>query len=426
MEAVRPWNAALTSMLAVVLFCISQPAAAQNARSQNFLVHAPTQELADSVAQHAEKFRNELAEYWLGKRLPNWPTPCPIEVVAGPHLAAQGATTYNRSPVGNFQMKVIGTPERILDSVLPHEVTHTVMATHFGRPLPRWADEGICTTVEHSAERNKHEIKLREYLSNRRGIAMNDLFLLTEYPQDMLPMYAQGYSVCRFLIQQSGPREFIKFLEGYMSNPRNPSWTTNVQSHYGYESLRQLQDRWLAWVAQGSGPVESFVSTRARSGSTNSNIRQVAATASDVAGSVRSGSWYQGRRDQIAAGASRSLSGQTALELNPPGQGTGSRGQTTGTRGQSMGTGGQGMGTGRQGTGTRGQSTGEQTALGQIASGAASHPSTIGGASRNVRSLGPPSVISSGHYSVAQPQREQDFGAAVPMASSARSAGVFR
>ncbi len=33
-------------------------------------------------------------------------------------------------------MEVIGTPERILDSVLPHEVTHTILATYFGRPLP--------------------------------------------------------------------------------------------------------------------------------------------------------------------------------------------------------------------------------------------------------------------------------------------------
>ncbi len=121
-------------------------------------------------------------------------------MVAGDNLAAQGVTTYNPAPVRDFQMEVIGTPERILDSVLPHEVTHTVLATYFGRPLPRWADEGICTTVEHVSERSKHEAKLREFLSSRRGIAMNQLFLLTEYPPDVLPMYAQGYSVCRFLI----------------------------------------------------------------------------------------------------------------------------------------------------------------------------------------------------------------------------------
>lgn len=261
MDAIRSRRVGLAALAWIVAVWIATGAEAQNARSKNFLVHAPTQALAEAVARDAERFRDDLAEYWLGQRLPDWPTPCPIEVVAGPRLAAQGVTTYTRSPIGNFQMEVVGTPERILDSVLPHEVTHTVLATHFGRPLPRWADEGICTTVEHSAERNKHEAKLREFLSTRRGIAMNRLFLLTEYPADMLPMYAQGYSVCRFLIEQSGPRRFIKFLEDYM---QRPSWTANVQTHYGYESLEELQQQWLGWVADGSRSVESFVSTRAK------------------------------------------------------------------------------------------------------------------------------------------------------------------
>ncbi|MEM0927142.1 MAG: hypothetical protein AAGJ83_13955, partial [Planctomycetota bacterium] len=234
-------------------------ASAQNARTENFLVHAPTQQLADLVASEAERYRNELAEYWLGRRLPKWPMPCPIEVVPGPRLAAQGVTRYDRHTGSNFQMEVIGTPQRILDSVLPHEVTHTVLATHFRGPLPRWADEGICTTVEHRDERRKHEMKLIEFLKTRRGIAMNEMFLLKEYPMDMLPMYAQGYSVCRFLIEQSGPRQFVNFIEDYM---REPSWTRNVRKHYGYESLASLQENWLAWVTNGSGPVDAFVSTR--------------------------------------------------------------------------------------------------------------------------------------------------------------------
>ncbi|MCD0463088.1 hypothetical protein [Roseiconus lacunae] len=234
---------------------------AASKRSQNFYVEADTQALADAVATHAERYRRELAEYWLGKELPPWPQPCPIKVISGPRLAAQGATTYNPRPVSNFRMEVIGTTERILDSVLPHEVTHTVMATHFGRPLPRWADEGICTTVEHAAERNKHERKLREFLRTDRGIAMNRLFLLTEYPQDMLPMYAQGYSVCRFLVEQQGPRRFIEFLEDWM---QSRSWTGNVQKHYGYESLSDLQENWLNWVSDGSGSVEGYVASNRR------------------------------------------------------------------------------------------------------------------------------------------------------------------
>ncbi|TWU17517.1 hypothetical protein Pla52o_50730 [Novipirellula galeiformis] len=234
---------------------VGNGAEAANFRTQNFLIHAPDQALAQAVGEAAERYRKDLATYWLGAPLPPWPVPCPVRVVSGPQLAAQGVTTYNRAPVRDFQMEVVGTPERILDSVLPHEVTHTILATHFGRPLPRWADEGICTTVEHESERQKHEAKLREFLGTRRGIAMNKLFLLTEYPNDVLPMYAQGYSVCRFLIDQDSPQTFIQFLQDYM---QNPSWTANVRKHYGYESLAELQDYWLAWVAAGSGPVEKF------------------------------------------------------------------------------------------------------------------------------------------------------------------------
>ncbi len=249
--------AARTVCLLVAHFAVlaATTAMAANFRTQNFLIQAPDPELARAVGEAAERYRNDLATYWLGHPLPTWPTPCPVRVVAGPNLAAQGVTTYNRAPVRDFQMEVVGTPERILDSVLPHEVTHTVLATHFGRPLPRWADEGICTTVEHESEKNKHEAKLREFLSTRRGIAMNQLFLLTEYPNDVLPMYAQGYSVCRFLIEQKDAPTFIAFLTDYMSRP---SWTENVKKHYGYDSLAELQQYWLAWVGDGSGPVERF------------------------------------------------------------------------------------------------------------------------------------------------------------------------
>jgi hypothetical protein len=262
MEADSRWHRfsrSLTVCLAVVcsfgLTLGGMSADAANYRTQNFIIQAPDAALAKAVGDAAEAFRRDLATYWLGQPLPPWPTPCPVRVVAG-NMAAQGVTTYQRSPVRDFQMEVIGTPERILDSVLPHEVTHTVLATHFGRPLPRWADEGICTTVEHESERNKHEAKLREFLATRRGIAMNDLFLLTEYPSDVLPMYAQGYSVCRFLIEQQDAPTFIAFLSDYM---RHPSWTDNVKKHYGYESLAELQQYWLAWVSDGSGPVDRYV-----------------------------------------------------------------------------------------------------------------------------------------------------------------------
>jgi hypothetical protein len=259
LSAVTP----VTPLAAIALLCVANAASAVAAdyRTQNFLVMAPDAGLARAVGDAAEAYRRDLAIYWLGGELPPWPTPCPIRVISGPNLAAQGVTTYNRAPVRDFQMEVVGSPQRILDSVLPHEVTHTILATYFGRPLPRWADEGICTTVEHVSERQKHEAKLLEFLRSRRGIAMNKLFLLTEYPQDVLPMYAQGYSVCQFLIAQNGARQFVGFLGDYM---QNPSWTHTIRKHYGYESLAELQQAWLAWVSDGSGPVDAYVKNAPR------------------------------------------------------------------------------------------------------------------------------------------------------------------
>ena len=122
-------------------------------RTQNFIVTAPTPHFAQQVAISAENYRRDLAVEWLGRELPPWQEPCPIRVEVGPHLGAGGATSFafvGGQPTG-WTMSIQGSAERVLDSVLPHEVTHTIFATHYGRPLPRWADEGACTIVEHDS-----------------------------------------------------------------------------------------------------------------------------------------------------------------------------------------------------------------------------------------------------------------------------------
>ena len=109
-------------------------------------------------------------------------------------------------------MTIQGSAERLLDSVLPHEITHMIFASHFRRPLPRWADEGGATSVEHASERAKHHKMLVQFLQSNRGIAFNRMFAMKEYPRDIMPLYAQGYSLAEFLIQQGGRAEVLDFL----------------------------------------------------------------------------------------------------------------------------------------------------------------------------------------------------------------------
>lgn len=224
-------------------------------RTTNFVVEAPSAELAEKIGKMAEVYRHDLAIDWLGAALPNWPQPCPIHAQVAPHLGAGGATSFmfDRGEVFGWQMNIQGSEERIIDSVLPHEVTHTIFASHFRRPLPRWADEGACTTVEHPSERGKQERMLIDFLHTGRGIAFSQMFVMTEYPQDILPLYAQGYALARFLIDRKGKPEFLAYLQDGMSSE---NWTDATERHYGYKNLGVLQNTWLDWVKRGS-PLEN-------------------------------------------------------------------------------------------------------------------------------------------------------------------------
>jgi hypothetical protein len=247
---------AAVAIAAVLALISSRPLCGQSVRSQNFVVSAPTRELANEICQHAERFRRDLAIEWLGKELPPWTTPCPIRANVAQNLGAGGATTFvfRGGAPGDWTMDIQGSRERILDSVLPHEVTHTIFATHFGRPLPRWADEGACTTVEHASERAKQDKFLIQFLTpdargNTRGIPFNQMFRMKEYPKDILPLYSQGYSLARYFIQQGGKRKFVNYVgEGMQAN----DWPTATQKYYGYSSLSELQVAWVDWVRKGS------------------------------------------------------------------------------------------------------------------------------------------------------------------------------
>lgn len=308
---------------AVIFFVpVAAMAAGAEFRTTNFIVlGAPNAQFAKQVAQEAERYRHDLAIHWLGRELPQWEAPCILNVVAG-NIPAQGVTNYVPLPgaVRDFRMEVVGTPERILDSVLPHEITHAVLASHFKRPLPRWADEGIATTVEHQAEKSKHDVKLREFLTTGRGIPMNKMFMMKEYPKEMLTLYAQGYSVCRFLIDQQGPQEFIRFIESYF---HGGSWTQAVNKHYQYESLAELQDYWLRWLESGSGPVDRFAKITPAT-KPGSDIRLASGDSSAAAGtqdppsvmlaggSQTSDGWYQRQRDRVLNASASSAAVKTS------------------------------------------------------------------------------------------------------------------
>jgi len=218
----------------------------------NFVVEAPTEELAKKVALKAEQCRDEIALDWLGHTLPRWYKPCQVRVKVG-QIGAGGATTFafDRGHVFGWNMNVQGTEERILDSVIPHEVSHTIFASHFRRPLPRWADEGAATLVEHESERYRQKLMLAQVFKTSQRIPLKRLLAMKEYPSDMqsvLTLYAQGYSLADYLVQNGGKTRYLQFLE----DAHHRDWTAAIQSFYGLKGIDDLETRWSGWVMAGS------------------------------------------------------------------------------------------------------------------------------------------------------------------------------
>ena len=311
------WLAAWLGLVAGWLVAADTAAHAAGYRTANFIVEAPTEALARKIGDAAEQYRDTLAVEWTGSPLPRWSRPCPITAQVAPNLGAGGATSFvfDRGEVFNWTMTIQGSEERILDSVLPHEITHTIFASHFRRPLPRWADEGACTTVEHPVERARQHRLLLEFLTTGRGIAFPEMFAMKEYPADVLPLYSQGYSLARYLIERGGRHKYVSFVTDGLASE---NWSASLDKHYGVTSVAQMQHVWLDWVKQGCpAPPASLAAaapapaaawsatTRGQSPDSRPASPAPVATAPVTTSAARSSIYAQARQSGQAASAVR-------------------------------------------------------------------------------------------------------------------------
>jgi RNA polymerase sigma factor (sigma-70 family) len=250
-------------------------------RTPNFIVYAPTAVMARAVAHEAEYQRKEAATKWLGKELPDWSEPHPIRVSITPS-GTGGASSFEfgkkdgKPAVTRGETELRGTLDAVLASALPHEITHVVLAHHFGKPLPRWADEGIAILAEADDEQFNHDVRCRELLAAGRGIRLRVLFRMTDYPRDLMALYTQGHSVVRFLtrsdpafparvegqegqtspVQRHSAGALQRFLSMGMDGNREATWNEAAKEVYGFTSVDAMEAAWLEWLKEPESRVK--------------------------------------------------------------------------------------------------------------------------------------------------------------------------
>ena len=254
-----------------------QPGAPEpSARGPNFVAHAPTPLMARVIAAEAEHQRRARALMWLGKELPPWPKPCVIRYSAGMG-GTSGASTFTfgtnkgEPSLASAEIVLRGDFMPVLTDPLPHEVTHTVLASFFARPVPRWADEGISLLAESEGEQGLLDGRAREVLTQGRGVRLKVLLPMTQYPKDFNVLYAQGHSLARFLVERTkgvpvrkdiphvgelfrtggedGRRRLMAFVHLGMEGNTTESWGQAAKAVYGFDSVDALEEAWLGWLA---------------------------------------------------------------------------------------------------------------------------------------------------------------------------------
>lgn len=275
-----PFTAAVMLLSAV---WTGLPVSGAEFRTANFVVTARDAATARHIGDRAEELRTDLSTEWLGSVLSDWPEPCRVFVDTGSERL-QGDTTYllARGRVTRWRMDLHGPLHRILETLLPHEIVHTVLASHFKAAIPRWADEGAALMAEDPSERR------RLWLLEERRLTGDDLPPLStvleaaEYPtqRDTLrTFYVRGACLAEFLLHAGKPR-FLEFVGQGMQD----GWDIAVRDHYGFEDVDELESAWMTWL-RGDRPAIRLENAQLLAAGLRWNVadsRSVAAVENDL------------------------------------------------------------------------------------------------------------------------------------------------
>ncbi len=220
-------------------------------RTKNFIVTAPDSETARVVAEHCETTHANHCRDWFGVHPFDFPQPANIRVeIDRAKWGESGGGSTSFVPGGAVE-GTWGAPtvRVLLGDVATHETMHITLWFMRGeKTLFRWLDEGICNNVESSGGMKRYQEMLTEFLAPpSRGVPFNQMLTATDYPRDVLPFYAQSYSVCKFLIEHADRRALGNMAKDYTG-------FSDITETYGYATTSDFQVAWINWLANGAPP----------------------------------------------------------------------------------------------------------------------------------------------------------------------------
>lgn len=220
------------------------------ASSDNFVVYAPTQELADEVLKKSEQLRTKLARAWLDKELAPGVGAAMIYVSLSDRESHGLTSPKNRPDEKYHAVTIRSSRDKTLNVILPHELTHALIADEFGTRLPEWADEGVACYQDGSELSGKRRHTLARFARTAQWPSLEGVLRQQKYQSDDHAFFTVASSVTEFLLERDSPKTFFAFaIEG-----KEKGWSFAAQTHYGFRSLRELESKWQEWAVQSLQP----------------------------------------------------------------------------------------------------------------------------------------------------------------------------
>jgi hypothetical protein len=186
-----------------------------------------------------------------------YPTPGDFARMTGQSETSPGFSTMsiNGSRVIARRVNLRADHPQLLTAILPHEVTHVVLADLFiQQQIPRWADEGMAVLSEPEAEQRNRVANLDAPIREGRVFKLSELMAI-DYPNDDARSlyYDQSVSLTQFLVKLGTPEQFIAFVR----DAQQKGVDVALREVYQIEGIADLETRWMEFARRQIAQVAS-------------------------------------------------------------------------------------------------------------------------------------------------------------------------
>ena len=217
------------------------PATAHNA---NFVVSAPSRELAEEVLAQADALRDALAVQWLGQKLPPGIGSAVIRVQLS-DTEDRGLTwPAERAERLTHMMWLTTSRQRALGSTLAHEMTHVVLATRYPGQIPAWCNEGIASLVDDEDRCAARRQILAWFAETGNWPALVRVLDTDKIAPTDPAQYAVSASLTQYLLTLGDGARLLEFAR----SGKRLGWDSALRKHYDITNARVLQAQWQAWA----------------------------------------------------------------------------------------------------------------------------------------------------------------------------------